>query len=685
MIQISIQRHNKEQEYDTKRLAEELENYRQTVSVIRNSLSYKIGSLIVDSFRHPGLNLLFLPFKLIKLVINSSRSLYKQKFLKDGEIPQITRNELIYANPGKEIHKFCFNPTEISSNRKESHVRLGCVVDDWLFNALSHNAECSNVPLDGWSVWLDNFRPDIVLVSSRWQLMDILNRGKEELQAGDESFDHFLSTCRVKRIDVIYWHTEDHIHVPLFSKLAGRCSHIFASDEPGYKALLDMYPKLVRCILPPAIEPAIHSPLQQESCPVGNFQFFYDGWADLIESPEILNDLLAPLRNNGLYLFESKYLLMANKLKDLPRWRGQILGCIDENQRISLLKHCAVLLMPSPSLASPLTKSRFILESIACDTAVLLSEGDNLCLGSEIMSKLKTVAIYSDNSKNYSKAAIEMLEDKNKRTRSLHVARRELYKHHTYAHRLQTMLAYTKVGKYWEEWPLVTMITPTKRPHMIKACLDKYSSQTYPNKEWIIIVNMESVDIESVKKIVEDYSDIRIEVLHQEQNIGRCLNYAIGLARGKLWLKIDDDDLYGPEYVTDMVLSWKTSGADFLGKPPAYFYLEKNDELFIRKTNSLGNRIAESVSPNFCGATLAGTVDSARKLPFSEKYRACVDSKFFESAFARSFKLHFVDPYNFIVYRSKDKNSHTWRFTSKQMDKNMNFVCKGLGKDEVYI
>ena len=61
-----------------------------------------------------------------------------------------------------------------------------------------------------------------------------------------------------------------------------------------------------------------------------------------------------------------------------------------------------------------------------------------------------------------------------------------------------------------------------------------------------------------------------------------CSTRPPAAASGDVVLKMDDDDWYGPDVVTDLLWARRTSGAELVGMPAEFVYLEQLD-LTIRR------------------------------------------------------------------------------------------------------
>ena len=148
---------------------------------------------------------------------------------------------------------------------------------------------------------------------------------------------------------------------------------------------------------------------------------------------------------------------------------------------------------------------------------------------------------------------------------------------------------------------------------------------------------------------------------------------------------MDDDDFYGSNYLLDMVQLWQSTGADVFGKPLSYIYSEEDNSLFCREHIALANTVVAAPSPILHGATLAGTVEVARKHPFSHKLAGGEDLVFFEDAYVSGLLMVYADPYNFTCFRSSLEGFHTWRPEPGKFLKRSTVICSGRGEALVNI
>jgi len=95
--------------------------------------------------------------------------------------------------------------------------------------------------------------------------------------------------------------------------------------------------------------------------------------------------------------------------------------------------------------------------------------------------------------------------------------------------------------------PLVSCILATRnrRPFFAQA-LEYYRVQSYPNSELVVI---DDGDV-TIADLCRDLPNLTYIRLSQRTPTGSKLNLGIEASRGEILQKIDDDDYYGPEFLS---------------------------------------------------------------------------------------------------------------------------------------
>ncbi|AHE65642.1 glycosyltransferase [Legionella oakridgensis ATCC 33761 = DSM 21215] len=482
------------------------------------------------------------------------------------------------------------------------------MISEPLFLCLNYDANCLNIPLDNWEMFLEENNPDFILIESSWKVsaqgwnLQINSIGPNSL------LSKLIYQCRRKNYPIVFWYTIDPIHIPLFVKTAQLCDKVYAADKKSQQQLENKLSGIPVGHLAIAVQPAIHNPYiidtwTKKKKITPNFSFLFDGWADVIEFTEILTPQLLPLCKTGLHIVDSKFKYNTNVFNYTPELNIHIMGSMSYLEFISALKSYPILLQPDPTLSSSIARARASLEAICCGASVLTNDISYIVLN-EI--KLPRMALFETNKRAFSSDALKLLEDKNERSKAVHVARREIMKSHTYMHRLETICCDLHISTNWNKFPLASVILASKRPNYIEKFIETYEKQTYPNKELIITLNKNDIiAAEKINNYIKDKNNVKLLILHQENNIGTCLNTAIKEANGELWFKMDDDDFYGEHYLTDMVLAWQSTEIDVFGKPLSYVYFEEENATYQMSGSRFRNIINCQRYP--CGATIAGT------------------------------------------------------------------------------
>ncbi|TMC22499.1 MAG: glycosyltransferase [Chloroflexi bacterium] len=141
---------------------------------------------------------------------------------------------------------------------------------------------------------------------------------------------------------------------------------------------------------------------------------------------------------------------------------------------------------------------------------------------------------------------------------------------------------------------LVSVIIPTfQRPQRLWSALASVAMQTYSEIE-VIVVNNGGVSVES---IVERYRQtfpqpIQLVTLTEPVRVGAARNRAIATAQGDLIALLDDDDLYRPIHLEQVIKALKQQPEAALAYDDALILIDHtahvNDEPHIVATCRLG-------------------------------------------------------------------------------------------------
>jgi glycosyltransferase involved in cell wall biosynthesis len=206
---------------------------------------------------------------------------------------------------------------------------------------------------------------------------------------------------------------------------------------------------------------------------------------------------------------------------------------------------------------------------------------------------------------------------------------------------------------------MVSVITCTMRENFIDNVFENYSRQTVDNKELIIILNKDSMNIDKWVEKGKAYPNVRVYQLHEKATLGDCLNFGIIKSNYDIIAKFDDDDFYGPNYLAGATRPLKQNLGSIVGKSAYYIYFKRKNALVY--VQGPENSITDTVA----GATLVFKKEIFKNVQF-EKVNRAEDYFFIDQAKQCGHKVYALDRNDFVVIRH-DTENHTWKVTDEEL------------------
>jgi cellulose synthase/poly-beta-1,6-N-acetylglucosamine synthase-like glycosyltransferase len=208
---------------------------------------------------------------------------------------------------------------------------------------------------------------------------------------------------------------------------------------------------------------------------------------------------------------------------------------------------------------------------------------------------------------------------------------------------------------------MISIITCTVRENLISNIIDNFTNQLFQDKELIIILNQDEMDINLIKGKIGSIKGVTIYQLPQDYTLGECLNYGIEKAKYDVIAKFDDDDYYGPEYLKEAMNALKKTNANIVGKEEIFVFLKSNNTLLLRG-HGLSNKYVKHVS----GATLVFEKSIIDKIKFPNLTLG-EDTEFQKKCIKYGYRIYSTSRYNFAAIRGNDVNEHTWKISDKRL------------------
>jgi spore maturation protein CgeB/2-polyprenyl-3-methyl-5-hydroxy-6-metoxy-1,4-benzoquinol methylase len=571
-----------------------------------------------------------------------------------------------------------FEPYKPLIAPKSSGLVVATILDTFSHHCFQYEAKLVPLTKEGWKQEMQEHKPALLFCESAWRGNDGQWKYLMTKYSGREvnPLRDLLAWCKDNGVPRVFWNKEDPANFDVFKDVARDFDYVFTTDAgciSRYKALLghdQVY------ALPFAAQPAIHNPIQDKIRREGSVCFAGSWRAD--KYPERASDteiLLAPALPMGLEIFDRFFGTKdAEKLSFPSPYKEAVQGSLDYDRMLSAYRGYKTFLNVNSVKESPTMFSRRVFELLACGTPVVTSESEGI---RAMFGSLVKVSRSADETRKHLE---QLLNDAGYHDRYAHAGYRETLEKHTYGHRLGAITrALGLTNGASAKPPLVTILAATNRPDRLANLVDNVKRQIHPAIELIVLLNSDAYDKASVETAVEGFERAKVFRLPESATLAECLNHGIDHLTGEYVAKFDDDDFYGPHYLTDLLLATSFTDAPIIGKRSFFCYVESSDEMAIRFPGR-HQRHVEFVH----GATLFVRHDVFDEVRFTP-VRQGTDTMFLRECRAAGLRVYSADPYNFVHVRHADAAAHTWQISDDEFLSKCQVLRTGLDMGLVMI
>lgn len=274
------------------------------------------------------------------------------------------------------------------------------------------------------------------------------------------------------------------------------------------------------------------------------------------------------------------------------------------------------------------------------------------------------------------KKLLKQLDDNDWRERWSVGCRRYAALEHSLQSRLESLMKTLNIDL---PAAVVSILLCTSRPHNIIAALKQVAAQSHPHKELVLILHGDNFPLASIKTELKKL-DFPTRLLQKPSSaiFGECLNAGLDAASGTFITKMDDDDIYGPNHLLDLLAAYRYTGADIVGKWSNFVHFAASN-----KTISWYVEQEERFGGHLPGATMLMRRDFLTRYRFGRVRRA-VDSDLRDRVVADGGQLYSTHRYNFVRVRH---DSNTYRsYTNKDyLALSSGKKRRGLDLKEVFV
>lgn len=324
---------------------------------------------------------------------------------------------------------------------------------------------------DNWYALSEKYKPALFFIESAWKG----NYGSWQYRVADyankpgQEVAHICHYAREKGIPTLFWNKEDPVHHQKFMCSAKLVDYIFTTDanmKASYKAKIGN-PNVYA--LPFAAQPALHKPApltgrKSRSCFAGSW--YGNRHA---ERGEAMGWLLQAANQHGLDIYDRNY---GTDIFPFPEeYQAGIKGSLPYKALCDEYSRYRVFLNVNSVTDSPTMFSRRVFELMACGTPVISTYAKG------IESLFESEAIWMVNSQEEANEAIHILltDDAEWRRRSL-AGIREVFAHHTYAHRLNDIFNRLGIQQCLPTDPAIALVAEAKSGVELEA-LDRFARE----------------------------------------------------------------------------------------------------------------------------------------------------------------------------------------------------------------
>lgn len=549
-------------------------------------------------------------------------------------------------------------PEPVPAKGCKTGIRVACILDTFSYECFKYECDLMSLKYDEWRKQLRMFKPDFLFVESAWSGRDGEWKGKlGPLPEGEESeVKSIIEYCKKKGIPTVFWGKEDPADYERFLRTAVMFDYIFTTDSDCIARYRQDAGHNRVYLLPFAAQPAIHNPVGAPSFEQRTGIAFSGSWygnKHPDRNPDLEN-MLRAAKKFGLTLY-NRFQGSTSKMHEFPaEFQDCIIGSLPYMEMVKAYKLHKVFLNVNSIKGSPTMFSRRLFELLAAGTVAVSNES----VGVERFFSGIVPLCSTQQQFEYALSQL-ILNPEHSRRRSL-LGIREVHKKHLYKHRFQHIVDSIGLANWYREDGVSVIVCTNKNKYMHNV-FQNYNRQAWPKKELIIILNQDDMQLAEWENKWRNVPEVTLVQLPETVSLGNCLNDAAGRAKYPIVAKFDDDDYYGPHYLTDMMHAFEYSGADIVGKLCHYAYLEGMQTLIERFPNQ---------EHKFVNIVAGGTLCFKRHILQKVQFKDVTVNEitpFVRDGIAEGFKAYSADRYNYVYRRNANLDEHTWKKSEQEL------------------
>lgn len=491
-----------------------------------------------------------------------------------------------------------------------------------------------------------------------------------------------MQIAKAKSLRTVFYNKEDPMHFDRFLPIAAEADVIFTSDSDCVDRYRRHFPgktvEVMKFAAPSATCNPQSAPMFEDRKSIAFAGGYYgENHDDRVEQMDYILPAIEAL--NGT-IFDRHSEQPAERYRYPQRYQSFCHPSISYSKMVEQYRQFKVFLNVNTIVSSPTMLSRRVYELLACGTPVISSPS------AAIIEQFGDAVTVVDSAEQAIAESRRLVTDKNYWMKRSHLGYRHVMNGNTYDDRAaQIMHASNDINMGYEQ-PFVSIITPTKEPGDYVRIIENAFAQTHDKLE--LVVGFGYLYSESdVAYFIDRFEEesrrtgrtIRLRHVHFREKVllGYKLNVLMHEAMGEVIAKMDDDDYYGPNYVSDMLLPMRWGNFDLIGKNQTFWYDVQSNKYYLKNL-----RGAHRTMDLVFGATFVGRRTMFLRNPFPER-RTGEDTLQLAQLKSNGYHIYSADPFNFCITRRASQ--HTWDLPAGFWEKDCETLPEGFGLDDINI
>lgn len=448
----------------------------------------------------------------------------------------------------------------VEEQTKMSDIKMACIFDEFSMASFGDIVSLITFSPDDWKTRFKNNKPDLLMIESAWKG----NSGAWEYQIGKYSNNNnnfklkeLILWCKRNQIPTVFWNKEDPIHFDKFKDAAALVDYVFTTDA-------DMIPRYREYVghdrvssMQFAANPKIHNPISINKIKKNKISFAGSYYANRHpDRKKDMDDMLKVSKKFGLDIFDRNFKRNQQEITDFmfPEiFQENVVGTLKYHEMDKAYKDYRLILNVNSVKYSPTMFSRRVFEGLACGTPIISSYSTGIKKTFHDIVRVTEEPIKFEHE-------VEKLMIDNKHYREVAMTgMREIFKKHTYEHRMVSILETVGVP-FKNNDKSITLVFCIHSKEEFNKAFEIVEGQSYANsKVTFLLSNFDGIEELLNSYNTEQFSTYLMDYAFKYDSISE-------LIKTKFVTVMDTDFSYGKYYIEDMINAAAFSDADVVGK-----------------------------------------------------------------------------------------------------------------------